>query len=166
MEPAVTEKAHGKVPFLFDLDPFANQIKDPQRCAHPLGSCPPMHSVVTSANYREERPMATARQRRTASQMRRDDPKIRQKVTSILDACDEGLDYASETLKSVEAMLSKYSYADDVYLRNLWDIQEINYSLAKLIAYRKSLGRDLYISKLSEGPLGAEIQRLGDKFVP
>lgn len=110
--------------------------------------------------------MATARQRRTASEMRRDDPKIRQKVASILGACDDGLDCASEILKNVEAMLSKYSYADDVYLRNLWDIQEINYSLAKVIAYRKSLGRDLYISKLAGGPLGAEIQRLGDKFVP
>lgn len=110
--------------------------------------------------------MVTARQRRTASQMRRDDPDIRKKISSILTACDDGLDCATDILKSVEAMLSKYSYADDVYLRNLWDIQEINYALAKLIAYRKSLGRDLYVSKLAEGPLGAEIARLGDKFVP
>ena len=110
--------------------------------------------------------MATARQRRTASEVRRDDPKIRHKVELILDACDDGLDSAAEILRSVEALLSKYSYADNVYLRNLWDIQEINYSLNKLIAYRKMLGRDLYVSKLAEGPLGAEIQRLGDKFVP
>jgi hypothetical protein len=122
--------------------------------------------VVFSANYGKEIVVVTARQRRTASEMRRDDPDIRKKVNRILVACDDGLDEAAEILKSVEAMLSKYSYADNVYLRNLWDIEEINYSLAKLIAYRKSLGRELYISKLAEGPLGAEIQRLGDKFVP
>ncbi|MCW2763842.1 MAG: hypothetical protein JWR85_4043 [Marmoricola sp.] len=110
--------------------------------------------------------MATARQRRTPSEIRRDDPEIRQKVASILAACDDGLESAADILRSVEAMLAKYSYADNVYLRNLWDIQEINYSLNKLIAYRKSLGRDLYVSKLAEGPLGAEIQRLGDKFTP
>jgi ferric iron reductase protein FhuF len=111
--------------------------------------------------------MTNATQRRLASEERRHNPEIREKIATILETCDEALEGAAEMLQAAEAMLAKYAvYNDEAYENNLYDIRQITYSLAKVVAFRKTLDKNEYISKLAAGRLGAEIQRLGDDFNP
>lgn len=97
---------------------------------------------------------------------RADDPEIREKVAIVLDACDSALENALDMVKATEKMLTKYAIYDDTYRRNLNDIRRIRYALSKLVAFRATLDKQLYISKFAMGKLGAEIEKLGNRFRP
>lgn len=97
---------------------------------------------------------------------RADDPEIREKVEIVLGACDSALESALEMVKATEKMLTKYAIYDDTFRRNLNDIRRIKYALSKLVAFRATLDKQLYVSKFAMGKLGAEIEKLGNKFRP
>lgn len=104
---------------------------------------------------------------RAIREKRRNDPDIREKVAKVIDSCDVALTDASELLKAAEAMLSKYPLLDDAtYQCNVQDIQKVSEALAEIVKCRKNLDRERYIGKLAAGRLGAEIQHLGDEFLP
>jgi hypothetical protein len=109
----------------------------------------------------------TALKLRAVREKRRKDPEIREKVATVLDRCDEALEDASELVAAAAAILSKYPLIDDVtYHCNVQDIQRISDSLAQIVECRKKLDKDRYISKLATGRLGAEIDHLGEAFLP
>jgi hypothetical protein len=97
---------------------------------------------------------------------RSDDPEIREKVEVVLDACDSALESALDMVKATERMLTKYAIYDDTFRRNLNDIRRIRYALSKLVAFRATLDKQLYVSKFAMGKLGAEIEKLGSRFRP
>lgn len=97
---------------------------------------------------------------------RADDPEIREKVEIVLGACDSALESALDMVKATEKMLTKYAIYDDTFRRNLNDIRRIKYALAKLVAFRATLDKQIYVSKFAVGKLGAEIEKLGSRFRP
>lgn len=109
----------------------------------------------------------TALRLRAIREKRRNDPDIREKVARVLDSCDEALSDASDLVKAAEAILSKYPLPEDVtYNCNVQDIQKISEALADIVKCRKSLDRERYIGKLAAGRLGAELDHLGEGFLP
>lgn len=109
----------------------------------------------------------TALKFRAVREKRRNDPDIREKVERVVDTCDEALKDASELVRAAAALLSKYPLTDDVtYQCSLQDIQQISESLTRIVECRKALDKNRYISKLATGRLGAEIEHLGDMFLP
>lgn len=109
----------------------------------------------------------TAIRLRTVREKRKNDPEIREKIAKVIDSCDVALSEASQLVKAAEAMLSKYPIVDDAtYQCNLQDVQRLSAELAKIVACRKKMDKEHYINRLATGRLGAEIDHLGDEFVP
>jgi hypothetical protein len=109
----------------------------------------------------------TAIRLRTIREKRKSDPEIREKIAKVIDSCDGALSEALELVKAAEAMLSKYPILDDAtYQCNIQDVQRLSSDLAKIVECRKKLDKEHYINKLATGRLGAEIEHLGNGFVP
>jgi hypothetical protein len=109
----------------------------------------------------------TALKYRNLREKRKNNPDIREKITKVVDSCDVALAEALELVQAAEAMLAKYPILDDAtYQCSLQDIQRLSNDLAEIVKCRKRLDKERYISKLATGRLGAEIEHLGDDFVP
>jgi hypothetical protein len=102
---------------------------------------------------------------RAIREKRRNDPEIREKISRIMDSCDEALSDALELVRAAEAMLAKYPLMDDAtYQCNLKDIHKIREALAQVVDCREKLDKERYINRFAAGRLGAEIQYLGQTF--
>lgn len=109
----------------------------------------------------------TALKYRNLREKRKNNPEIREKIAKVIDSCDTALEGALELVQAAEAMLTKYPVLDDAtYQCNLQDVQRLRDDLEEIVKCRKRLDKDRYVSKLATGRLGAEIEYLGDSFVP
>jgi hypothetical protein len=104
------------------------------------------------------------------SEVRRNDVELREQVKKVVAAREKAVLEASELLKQAAKLLSANTgfVGDETYARNAQTIRIANATLARDAKFMMQGGsrteNPTYIGNLAAGPLGEQIQGLGDSF--
>lgn len=109
------------------------------------------------------------------SEIRRNDPELKAKVAKVVKARQDALKQASVLLEQAYDILKaqRQFVGDNIYNRNVTTVSTASYTLSRDAEFTSGqrggpdndpAKNDTYLGNLAAGPLGVQIQNMGDNF--
>jgi hypothetical protein len=97
---------------------------------------------------------------------RRHDPELKAKVRRVIDARQDALSRAAELVGEAKRELDRVSmFLDDgIVDRNVTKVRSLWWSLDRAAQFKAGIGSETYVENLAAGPLGEQIEAMGDGF--